>query len=412
MTEKKSALDYLKTVGPALIVSAVVVGPGSVTTASSMGASYGYIGLWLVVFSCIVSYFFQEAAVRVVVYKEESILSAVRNELAPGVSKVVFILSYIMTLLAQAGNFTGAGMAMNYFLPQLSVVQWSSLLVVLALIIVFLKKDGLLDNLTKTLVFMMVVAFIITAFASKPDVGRMVSEGFSFQIPGGQWMLALALVGTTIVADTPLALSTLNKEKYCGTSSELAGLSREEKAKRGRIDLVISLVVTGAITCSILICSATVLNPLGVTVSTAADMAIQLTPLLGTYAGVLFSLGLWAAAFSSGAYRMKLMPLYYADAWAVKEDEHITTKKLISLFAGLIPLAILMIWGSNPVQLVIVVQTSVGLLLPIVTIIMGVLLNKKAYLEEHCNNIVQNIAFLIMALVTTAMAVRTFVNLF
>lgn len=411
MTKQKSALDYLKTVGPALIVSAVVVGPGSVTTASSMGANYGYIGIWLVVFSCIVSYFFQEAAVRVVVYKEESILSAVRHELNPGVSKLVFVLSYIMTLLAQAGNFTGAGMAMNYFLPQLSVIQWASLLVVLALIIVFLKKDGLLDNLTKTLVFLMVVAFIITAFASGPDVGIMIKEGFSFQIPGGKWMLALGLVGTTIVADTPLALSTLNKEKYCGSHSELAGLPKEEKAKRGRIDLAISLVVTGAITCSILICSATVLNPLGITISTAADMAIQLTPLLGTYAGVLFSLGLWAAAFSSGSYRMKLMPLYYADAWEVKEDEKAGTKKLISLFAGLIPLAILIIWGSNPVQLVIVVQTSIGLLLPIVTVVMGVLLNKKSYLKEHSNNMVQNIAFFVMAAVTTAMAIKTFIGL-
>ena len=40
--KKPSAMDYLKAVGPAIVISAVVVGPGSVTTASSMGASYGY----------------------------------------------------------------------------------------------------------------------------------------------------------------------------------------------------------------------------------------------------------------------------------------------------------------------------------------------------------------------------------
>ena len=39
--KKPSAMDYLKAVGPAIVISAVVVGPGSVTTASSM------VQLWL-----------------------------------------------------------------------------------------------------------------------------------------------------------------------------------------------------------------------------------------------------------------------------------------------------------------------------------------------------------------------------
>lgn len=412
-TKSAGLMDYIKTMGPALIVSALVVGPGSVTTASSMGASYRYVGVWLVIFACLASYFYQETALRIVIHKENTVLGAVREAVNPGLSKLCFILAYIMTICAQAGNFIGAGMAMNYFVPQLSTVTWASLIVVLALALVFTGKDGLMENFTKILILIMVVSFVITAFASKPDVGLVLSEGFSFQIPGGQWMLALALVGTTMVADTPLALSTLNREKYC--VGELAGLSKKEKTSRAKFDLIVSLVVTGCITMAILICSATVLNPKGITVSTAADMAIQLTPVLGQYAGILFSLGLWAAAFSSGIYRINLMPRYYRDAWDLNEATDAKTKKtsaLIQLMAGVIPFFILVIWGSNPVTLVILAQTVVGILLPIITIVLLVLMNNKKYLGDKANNIPQNIALFITAAVTLAMTARTFINLF
>ena len=43
--KKPSAMDYLKAVGPAIVISAVVVGPGSVTTASSMAVSYTHLTL-------------------------------------------------------------------------------------------------------------------------------------------------------------------------------------------------------------------------------------------------------------------------------------------------------------------------------------------------------------------------------
>ena len=136
---------------------------------------------------------------------------------------------------------------------------------------------------------------------------------------------------------------------------------------------------------------------------------------LGKYAGILFSLGLWAAAFSSGIYRINLMPRYYRDAWALNEATDAKTKKscfIIQLLAGVIPFFILVIWGSNPVTLVILAQTVVGILLPIITIVLLVLMNNKKYLGNQSNNIPQNIALFITAAVTLAMTARTFINLF
>lgn len=409
--QKTGLLETLKIIGPGVIVAAVVVGPGSVTTASSTGAGYGYTGLWLIILACIFSYFYQEAAIRITMYKEHTFFEAIRLHISPSISKALFVLVYVVMLIAQASNFIGAGMAMNYFVPQLSITAWAGVLIVLAIIIVLLNKENILDNFTKILVFLMVLAFVITAVVAQPNMSELTREGFSFKIPGGDWMLALGLFSTTMVPDTPLASSVLNKERYFLADTNEAKLPRNEKMRRAKLDLGFGLVITGLITASILICSAAVLHPQGLTVNSAADMAMQLTPLLGSYAGILFSLGLWAAAFSSGAYRIRLMADYFNFAWGYEKEKPVKLNRVISIFAGIVPLILSVVFGGAPVALVVFAQATLGILLPIITLILWVLVNNKKYMEEATNNIFQNVMFAILFVITLSLAVRTFINI-
>ena len=42
MEKKLTIKDYLKSLGPGAIMAAAIIGPGTVTTASTQGANYGY----------------------------------------------------------------------------------------------------------------------------------------------------------------------------------------------------------------------------------------------------------------------------------------------------------------------------------------------------------------------------------
>ena len=124
--KKPSAMDYLKAVGPAIVISAVVVGPGSVTTASSMGASYGYKLLWVIILAALASFFYQLPAIRVALAKEVTIMEAVRMRFGKIWAMVLYYCIMFGCLIFQAGNFTGAAMAMNYFVPQISLIAWAA----------------------------------------------------------------------------------------------------------------------------------------------------------------------------------------------------------------------------------------------------------------------------------------------
>ena len=248
-------MDYIKAIGPAIVISAVVVGPGSVTTASSMGASYNYALLWVVVMAALASFFYQLPAIRVALAKEVTIMEAVRMRFGKMWALVLYYCIAFGSLIFQAGNFTGAAMAMEYFVPQIPLVGWAAIMILVAFVLAWTSHYSVLETFTKGLVIMMVIAFVATAIGSKPDMGDMITQGFSFQIPEGDFFLVLAMLATTMVPDIPVSLSALHKQRYFKKDSFEASLPQKTKMKLAHFDLVFGCAVTALITSAIVICS-------------------------------------------------------------------------------------------------------------------------------------------------------------
>ena len=125
--------DYLRAVGPAIVISAVVVGPGSVTTASTMGANYSYAMLWVVILASIAAFFYQLPAIRVTLTTNRSIMECVRLSYGQKISFPFYCCMLFGTCVFQASNFVGGAMAMNYLVPQISLFVWTVILVLIAL---------------------------------------------------------------------------------------------------------------------------------------------------------------------------------------------------------------------------------------------------------------------------------------
>ena len=57
-----SLVQKFKNVGPGALVAAGFIGPGTVTTCTVSGASYGYTMLWALLFANVATIIFQEMA--------------------------------------------------------------------------------------------------------------------------------------------------------------------------------------------------------------------------------------------------------------------------------------------------------------------------------------------------------------
>ncbi len=403
---KLTIKDYLKSLGPGAIMAAAIIGPGTVTTASTQGASYGFESLWLILLACVIAFFFQEPGARIAIGCKEDVMTGIRTRLGKRWAIFLYIVVFVGSIAFQAGNLSGASMALTYFIPGTTAVFWAIVVSILALIVILLKRYKIIENLNQVLIILMVIAFVITAFTSNVNVGEMLSEGFSFKIPGGNAVLALSLLATTVTPNLVLGYSAFLKKKYTVVNTN----DENNLIKTSRFGLGFNMIMTFLITGSIIVCSATLLHPNGVKITSAGQMAEQLVPLLGRFAGVFFSVGLFAAAFSSVIYQISLHNMLLPKAFDLSEDPNKKHNVIVTALVFIIPVIIVAFLGSSPTQLIIVAQALNGIALPLVFILCWVLCNKKDFMGKYVNNKVQNIIFGIVTILTIAFSLNTIIN--
>lgn len=401
---KVSMKDYLKAMGPGAIMAASILGPGTVTTASVQGTDYGYTSLWILLLACAIAYFIQEPATRISIACRETMISAVRKHIGISISKILWLVIFIGCIAYQTGNLSGASMAMVYFFPNTSSLVWSISMNLFALVLVILNRYKIIESMNQIFIFLMVSAFVMTAFISKPNTSELIAKGFSFQIPGNNGLLALSLLATTAVPHLLLGYSTFLRKKYPDSTES------KRDIQLARFDLAFNMFITFCITGAIIISAATLLHPMGISISSASDMSVQLEPLLGKFAGVFFAIGLWAASISSVLYHVSVHNLLFAQAFQVEESLKEKHSKIIIGLVVLIPILIIMIFQTSPVQIIIVAQALNGIALPFVCIVCWILLNKKELMGDYINNKTQNIIMGSISVITLLFACNAFIS--
>lgn len=404
MLKKITFKEYLQSLGPGAIMAASIIGPGTVTTASTQGASYGYTCLWLILVSCVIAYFFQEPGSRIAIGLNKDMMIGVREHMGKKVAVLLYVVVLVGSLAFQAGNISGATMALTYFFPGTSAVLWAVAISVIGCLIYLTNKFSLLENINQLLIILMVLAFIITAFASGPSIGDMITEGFSFHIPGNNATLALSLLATTVCPNLVLGFSAFTLAKYGKTDDPARCI------KMSNFGLGFNMTVAFFITSAIVVCAGTVLHPQGITVTSAGEMAGQLVPLLGRFAGVFFALGLFAAAFSSVLYHITLQERLLPKALGLDPDPKAIHNRVITAVVLLVPIIVIAVSGSSPVSLIITAQALNGFALPLVFIISWKLTSDRKFMGEFTNSIAQNVIFGVVTALTLIFALNALRN--
>ena len=117
----------LPQVGPAFLVTAAFIGPGTVITASIAGANYGFALLWALLFSVIATLILQEMTARLGIVTQqglgENIRNACKTPLIRGFA-IVLVLSAIVVGNGayQSGNISGASLGLVGIFESVNIV--------------------------------------------------------------------------------------------------------------------------------------------------------------------------------------------------------------------------------------------------------------------------------------------------
>jgi len=391
-------IDRLKAIGPGALVAAAFVGPGTVTTASVIGAEYAYVLVWTIAFSILATIVLQEMSARLGLITQEGLGEAFRNEFEnpiPRIISVVLVVSAIGigTAAFQTGNIVGgaAGLAT---VTGVSENVWGPIMGLVAAGLLWTGNYKLIERVFIGLVGIMGAAFLLNAVMVRPDVG-LLAGGLVPTVPDGSAYLIAGLVGTTVVGYNLFLHASTVQERWDG-ASDLAEC---------RTDTIGMVVVGGLITTAIVVTAAAVF-PAGTEIDNVGEMADQLEPVFGGYALTFFSIGLFAAGFTSSMSA----PLAgaYATAGALGWERDLTSTRFRAIWMTILGIGIVFsALDYNPIQVIVLAQVANGLLLPILAVFLIYAMNNRDLLGEYTNTTIQNVLGGIVTLVVVGIGLRT-----
>jgi len=393
--------------GPAAFVTAAFIGPGTLLTCARAGAGFGYALLWALLFAMIATAVLQEMSGRASLASgrtlSQQIRGRFRNPAARGSAAVLIIAAISCGCAAyQSGNLCGGGVGVGILFPELagSTHLAAGGLGLIAGFFLFFSGYRWVETVLKTMVIVMSLSFAAAAVLSGPRIVEILRGAFIPTLPEGSALVALGLVGTTVVPYNLFLYSRVVHERFQG-KDDIPAMRR---------DLYIYLAVGGLVSSLITITAAAVLA--GTTQQLSPErMPELLEPALGRWAVPLFGAGLLAAGFSSAL----TAPL--AGAYVVTGLFNTSMKRTGRLFRA----AWMTILGTgiffavrkdlDPGQVIVAAQVINGLLLPLVIVFLIVAVNARG-LGQMKNGLVRNIAAAIIVLITAALGVKTVASFF
>ena len=293
-------------------------------------------------------------------------------------------------------------------LTGLPLWAWAVSFNVVALAVTFLSRRTyrVIERLMLVLVIVMIAAFLGTVIKARPSAIGIL-KGLAPAIPAGSFPLISAMIGTTFSVVAALYQSYLVQEKGWRLAEYRTGIR----------DSVAGIAALLFISTIIVITSAAVIKPKGLTVQTAADMAKQIEPLVGSLARWLFCLGLWAAAFSSLIVNALIGGALLADGLGLKQIMGGMPSKLLAGAVMMIGLAVALVFKETPVNMLIFLQGLTVVFVPACALVMILVLNDREIMGEHVNGWVANViaatgfaAVCVVAYERTVSLVRTLVR--
>ncbi len=355
------------------VLAAAFIGPGTVTTAASAGASFGYALLWALLFSTVACLVLQEAAARLTIAGGENLAEALARRYPVGVGRILMLAIVLGAVVVgcaayEAGNILG-GVAGAQLLRAGSPVRLTAVLGAVAALLLWFNSPRRVARLLALLVAVMGVAFLYTVWLLRPEVDALFRGLLAPSLPAGSAVLTLGLVGTTVV---PYNL-------FLGS-----GLADGGQLRETRFGIAVAVGFGGLISMAVVVVGAALEGTFSFTA-----LSQVLVARLGAWAGPLLGCGLLAAGLSSAVTAPLAAALTARGLSGSAGDRSWGSRgwKYRAVWLGVLAFGVgFGVSGVRPVPVIVLAQALNGVLLPLVAAFLFVAVNDRRQLGEAAIN--------------------------
>ena len=377
---------------PGLVTGASDNDPSGIGTYSVAGASTGYRLLWMAPFTMPLLVAVQSMAARIGACKDEGLGRVIEDRFGRKVligSVSIILAANVATIAADLGG-VGAGVHLLVPVPVGLVIP-----VVGAglLAVEIFRSYRRFARLVKWLTLVLFL-YIISGFAARPAWGQVLKGTLVPHLSLSRDFLAsaVAILGTTI---SPymffwIASQEVEEEKESeGPDLDDDPVTAPEAERKRRVDVISGMAYANVVFYFIILANAATLGAHRIKIQTAAQAAQALTPIVGHFDTVLFSLGLIGAGLIAvpvlaGAAAYPLSELF---DW--KEGLDHPLRRAPGFYAVLSVAVVLGValtfLGIDPVRALVYAAVLQGFLAPILLVLLTMIARDASLMGPHRN---------------------------
>ncbi|WP_156187160.1 MULTISPECIES: Nramp family divalent metal transporter [Bacillus] len=292
----KRLLPFL---GPAFIAAIAYIDPGNFATNISAGSKFGYMLLWVILFSNLMAFLIQVLSAKLGIATGKNLPEIARDRYPKWVSAGLWIQGELVIMATDLAEFIGAALGLN-LLFGIPMMEAAIIAAIGSFAILELQRRGYraLEAGIAGLLFVVVIAFALQTFFAKPDAASVLEGLFIPKIDGmDSVLLATGILGATVMPHAIYLHSALTQRRVVGKTDN----ERKKIFKFETIDILIAMVIAGAINASMLIVAAALFFKNGLYVEDLDVAYQQFGHYIGPASAALFGIGLLAAGLSSSS---------------------------------------------------------------------------------------------------------------
>jgi len=385
----KKLLPYL---GPAFIAAVAYIDPGNYATNITAGSKYGYTLLWVIFASNLMAVLIQSLSAKLGIATGKNLPELCREKFSKKTSFLLWIQAEAVIMATDLAEFIGAALGI-YLLFDLPLITSAIIAAIGSFAILEFQRRGYrtFEALITVMIFVVVIAFGAQVFYAKPDTSAVVLGLFTPKFEGvDSILLSAGMLGATVMPHAIYLHSSLTQRRIVGKND----LERKRIYRFELIDIVIAMLIAGAINAAMVIVSAALFHKNGILVEDLDVAYQQFGAMLGPSVAMFFGVGLLFAGLSSSS--VGVMTGDVVMQGFIKRHIPIYLRRIITT----VPPLLIILWGVNPSKALVMSQIvlSFGIAFALVPLILFTS-NKKIMGSLVNHKITSSVAWLIAVLI-------------
>ncbi|WP_313540768.1 Nramp family divalent metal transporter [Leifsonia aquatica] len=342
--------------GPAFVAAIAYVDPGNVAANLTAGAQYGYLLVWVLVAANAIAVFVQFQSAKLGIVTGKSLPELLGSRLGTGSRRAYWVQAELVAAATDIAEVIGGAIALNLLfglpLPIGGLIVGIASIGILS--IQSRRGQRPFEVVVIALLGVIAVGFLAGMFVSPVDWGA-AAGGLVPRFDGAPTvLLAASMLGATVMPHAIYLHSALARDRH-GVSADAGRVRTLLRATR--LDVVLALILAGAVNIAMLLVAAASLRGVDGTDSIEGAHA-AISSALGPAVGVVFAIGLLASGLASTSVGS------YAGATIMGGLLTVRVPLLARRVVTLIPAVVILAVGVDPTWALVLSQVFLSLGIP------------------------------------------------